>query len=320
MARRKKRGFSVQSLLLAVFLLIVALAGGTYFSGLNPETLAFETPAPTPASTASHTLIKPADTAAKLPGGRIFVMVLDVGKADSILVVTPQNHAMLVDAGEKGAYPVIHEALERMNVKKLDVLVATHPHNDHIGGMKSVIENYDIGSIYMPSVSVETSTYENLMKAISKKKLKPKEAKAGVTIDFDPDVSVSVLAPLKYDYDNVNNCSAVIKLTFGQVSILLAGDAEKESEKDMLEAYQSGELRANVLKVGHHGSATSSTSRFLSAVRPSVAVISVAPVEGSNSPHKDVLERLTKLKCQILRTDLDGTITLISDGKTVKYQ
>ncbi len=313
MAKRKKS--SAQAWVLAVFLVVVLAAGGTYFSGLDPETLTFVTPSPAPAVT-------PAPTAApaRAPGGRVFLTVLDVGKADSLIITTPNDRTMLIDAGEKNAFPVIREALERMSIEKLDVVVATHPHADHIGGMAQVIDAYDVGVVYAPDVSSDTATYEGFIRALAAKNIKLNEAKAGVEIPFDPDVKIETLAPLNYDYNNMNDCSAVLKLTFGQTTFLLAGDAEKDAEDDMLKAYTSGELKADVLKVAHHGSSTSSTNRFLSAISPSIAVISTAPESGSSTPHKDVIERLTNLGCEILRTDRDGTITIISDGKSVEFQ
>ncbi len=314
MAGRKKRP-GAQAWVFVVFLIVVLAAAGTYFTGFDPETLTFASPSPAPAISAV-----PSATPARLPGGRVFITVLDVGKADSLIITTPNERAMLIDAGEKGAFPVIQEALERMDIEKLDVIVATHPHADHIGGMQQVIEAYDVGAVYAPSVSADTATYENFIKSAAAKNLDIKETKAGAEIAFDPDVTVEVLAPLSYDYDNMNDCSAVLMLTFGQTKFLLAGDAEKNSEDGMLAAYTNGELNADVLKVAHHGSSTSSTNRFLSAVSPSIAAISTAPESGSSTPHKDVIERLTNLGSEILRTDRDGTITLISDGKSVDYQ
>ncbi len=314
-ARRNKRP-GAQAWMLAVFLIVVLAAAGTYFSGFDPETLTFESPSPAPFVQTAP----PSSTPARLPGGRLFVTVLDVGKADSLIITTPNDRTMLIDAGERSAFPVIQEALKRMDIDKLDVVVATHPHADHIGGMKQVLDAYDVGGVYAPNVSADTATYEGFIQSIAAKNLTIREAKAGVEIPFDPDVKVEVLAPLNYDYDNMNDCSAVLMLTFGQTKILLAGDAEKDAEDDMLEAYTNGELSADALKVAHHGSSSSSTNRFLSAVSPSVAAISTAPESGSSTPHKDVIERLTNLGCEILRTDRDGTITLISDGKSVAFQ
>lgn len=247
--------------------------------------------------------------------GQLTVHFLDVGQGDSILIQFP-NTVMLVDAGpdENGA-PVI-SYLKQQGVKKIDYLVATHPHADHIGGMAAVIKEFDITKVYMPKVTHTTKTFEDMLLSIKRKGLKITPARAGLDILDQDGLQATFIAPCGSDYDSLNNYSAIVKIQYGSTSFLLTGDAEGISEKEMLD--NGVDLRADVLKVGHHGSSSSTTPAFLKSVTPEYAVILVGAENKYGHPHQETLEHLADAGVIVYRTDQEGTIVFASDGKQVK--
>jgi len=330
--RAGKERLGLMKLAMLILLSIVIVAGIIYFLDITPEQLdtAAEqlvgTPRPTslnqteetsPTNTPISSSEEPDEDAILPESGKLSVVFMDVGNADCIFVRSPSGKTMLIDAGESDDYEKIDSYLKRAGVTRIDVLVATHPHNDHIGGMRQIVENYEIGAIYMPRVTHNTSTYENLLEAISDKGMKIKTAKGGdnSAIDFDSSVSVRILAPLGDDYSDLNNYSAVLRLDYNNSSFLLAGDAGSVSEKEMLKEYPDL-LRADVLKVGHHGSSDSTTEDFLAAVDPTYAVISCDSESDGSHPSAEVIERLKSAGVEYYRTDLFGTIVIVTDGKT----
>jgi competence protein ComEC len=248
------------------------------------------------------------------------VHFVDVGQADSILVQTPGGHNMLVDAGNNADADTVTSYLARQGVKKVDVLVGTHPHEDHIGAMDVVIERYPIGKIYMPKVSATTKTFKDVLLAIKDKGLKVSSPVPGNTIDLDPAVKVEILAPNSPRYKDLNNYSIVLKVTYGKTSFLLTGDAERESESEILA--KGYNLKADLLKVGHHGSNSSTSAAFLKAVAPKFAIISVGADNKYGHPSQTTIKRLQRAGIKIYRTDLNGTIVATSDGQkiTIKSQ
>lgn len=242
----------------------------------------------------------------------VSVHYIDVNQADSIFIELSNDKTLLIDAGEADNSDKIIDYIKDLGYNKIDYLVATHPHADHIGGMKEVVEAFEIVSVYMPKVTTTTKTYENLLKAIDNKNLKIKTAKAGVNIVNDSDLNVEIIAPNKDKYDDLNNYSVCIKLTYQDISYLFMGDAEVVSEKEI-----TTDIKADVLKVGHHGSDTSSGNSFLEKVSPSYAIISVGENNSYGHPHKEVLDRLNKIGATIYRTDLNGNIIVKTDGKSI---
>ena len=242
----------------------------------------------------------------------VSVHYIDVNQADSIFIELSNDKTLLIDAGEADNSDKIIDYIKDLGYNKIDYLVATHPHADHIGGMKEVVEAFEIVSVYMPKVTTTTKTYENLLKAIDNKNLKIKTAKAGVNIVNDNDLNVEIIAPNKDKYDDLNNYSVCIKLTYQDISYLFMGDAEVVSEKEI-----TTDIKADVLKVGHHGSDTSSGNSFLEKVNPSYAIISVGENNSYGHPHKEVLNRLNKVGATIYRTDLNGNIIVKTDGKNI---
>lgn len=251
-------------------------------------------------------------TVAITPSEDLKVHFLDVGQGDSIFIELPTNETILIDASIKDASNKIINYLREENVSKIDYVFATHPHSDHIGGMSAVIKAFDIGQIYMPKAVTTTKTYENLLLTIKDKNLKIKTAKAGNTIIDTDDLKLVVLAPNQDSYESLNNYSIVLKLTYKEKSFLFMGDAETLSEKEI-----TGDVQADVLKVGHHGSRTSTSQAFLNKVNPSYAVISVGLNNDYKHPHKEVIDRLEKKNIKIYRTDQNGDIIFTTDGYNI---
>lgn len=247
--------------------------------------------------------------------GFLVAHFIDVGQGDACLLELPSGETMLIDGGDRSAYDVLKEYLEDQYIERIDYLIATHPHADHIGGLIGIVDEFPIGKIYMPRVAHNTKTFEEFLEAIKRKGLKITSAKAGVTIETGDGLEAVFVAPCNDDYQNLNDYSAVLKLTYGEVSFLFTGDAEEISEREMLAGDHS--LKAEVLKVGHHGSVTSTTEEFLAAVSPAVAVISCGQDNSYGHPHREVLERLISGGVEILRTDLQGHIVITSSDTRI---
>lgn len=246
------------------------------------------------------------------------VHIIDVGQADCILIKSPSGKNMLIDAGNNEDEENIKKYLKNQKVSKIDYLIGTHPHEDHIGSIDGVIKSFDILNFYMPKVSTTTKTFKDVLEAAKTKQLTINTAKYGVKFDMGDGVFANMLAPIEKSYDDLNNYSAVIKLTFGKISFLFTGDAGNESEQQMLSLKE--DLKADVLKVGHHGSSTSTSEQFLDAVSPKYAVISVGAQNDYNHPSKSTLDKLNKRGIKIFRTDKDGTIVFSTDGEDVKIE
>lgn len=244
--------------------------------------------------------------------GTLSVHYLDVGQGDSIFIELPNKKCMLIDAGENMYGKSITEYITNLGYSKIDYLVATHPHADHIGSMAYVVNHNDIGEIYMPKVATTTKTYEKLLTAISDKGLKVKSAKAGMNIVDDGDFSIDILAPVTIEEDDLNNCSIILKMNYKGDSFLFLGDAEKKELETV-----TADMSAEVLKVGHHGSRTSTTKALLEEVNPKYAVISLGKGNSYGHPHKITLELLDEFNVETYRTDQDGTIVISTEGSGV---
>lgn len=237
---------------------------------------------------------------------------LDVGQSDSEFIELPNGKTMLIDAGISSYGEKIVEYIKELGYSEIDYLIATHPHADHIGGMKEVVEAFDIGEVYMPKATASSKTYENLLTAIQDKGLTIKTAKAGVSIISESGLTADILAPCSDKYDDLNNYSAVVKITYNNSTFLYMGDAEKLSEDEITE-----NVSADVIKVGHHGSKSSSSEDFVNRVNPQYAVISVGEGNSYNHPEAEIVERWQNNGAEVLRTDEDGTIVITSDGKKI---
>lgn len=245
-------------------------------------------------------------------GDTLRVNYIDVGQGDSIFIQLPNNETMLIDAGEAYESDSVINYLNNLGIKKIDYVVGTHPHTDHIGGLEEVINTFDIGSIYMPRASSTSKTYLDLLTAISNKGLKVKTAKSEVVVLDDDNLKLEFIAPNSDNYSELNNYSAVLKLTYLDNTFLFMGDAETLSENEV-----TCDVEADVIKVGHHGSDSSSGIEFVKKVSPEYAIIMVGEGNSYNHPYQSIIDRYQSVGAKVLRTDLDGNIVCDSDGKEV---
>ena len=245
--------------------------------------------------------------------GELRVSFIDVGQGDSEFIELPNGETLLIDAGTNETGADVVNYIESLGYSSIDYVVGTHPHEDHIGGLDDVIRTFDVESVYMPKVTADTKTFEDVLDAVAEKGLSINTAKAGVSIVDGEDLSVKMLAPVLDEYDNTNDYSAVIKVVYGDTSFLFTGDAEEYAE-DLI----TGDVDSDVLKVGHHGSSTSTGEAFLERVSPSYAVISCGLGNSYGHPHAETIEKLGGIP--VFRTDEMGTIVATSDGSEISFR
>lgn len=239
---------------------------------------------------------------------------IDVGQGDCTLIEA-NGHYMLIDAGERDQTETVISYLKAQGVSNLDYVIGTHPHSDHIGGLEGVIREFKVADVLLPEKEHTTRTYEQLLDAIADRNCKITIPKAGESYSLGA-ASFQIISPNRDYDDNLNNWSIGIRLVFGETSFVLCGDAEKEAEEDMLSGGLA--LKADVLKVSHHGSSTSSSPEFIQAVSPRYAVISCGKNNDYGHPHKETLDLLEKQGIRVLRTDQLGTIVIESDGTDLR--
>ncbi len=254
---------------------------------------------------------------ANLTGLPVNVLYLDIGQGDCELIHTPEG-AILIDAGEnlpENAAKIISFA-RQLEIDRFDCVIATHPHSDHIGSMADVLEEIPADRIIMPqlpeALTPTTRVYENLLDTIDRLDIPLLPAVPGEQYEV-AGVTLEILAPLTED-ENLNNMSVVVRMRYRDASYLFEGDAESGSEREILDS--GAPLHADILKAGHHGSRTSSTKDYLLAVRPKIAVISCGEGNSYGHPHQQTLDKLESLGIQYFRTDVNGTVTIGTDGKT----
>lgn len=243
------------------------------------------------------------------------VHYLDVGQGDSIFIELPNNETMLIDAAESYQSENIINYLKNLNYQKIDYVIGTHPHTDHIGGLKDIINTFEIGKIYMPKVVSTTNTYESLLMAIKDKNLKINTAKAGTSIIDTDTLKINILAPNNSIYTELNNYSVVTKITYGTTKFLFMGDAEKLSENEIKE-----NVTADVIKIGHHGSNTSSSIDFIKKVNAKYGIISVGLNNKYNLPKEETITNWENSGTKIYLTSTNGTIRASSDGTNIKIE
>lgn len=243
----------------------------------------------------------------------VLVHFIDVGQGDATLIQAPSG-TVLIDGGDIHTSDKLIEYLMYVGVKNITYVIATHPHSDHIGGLISVLEEFNVENIMMPRVAHTTVTFDRFINAIENNNLEVQEPVVNDTFNIG-DVEFIVLAPKSDGYSSLNDHSIALKMNYGNTSFLFTGDAEAISENEMV---QSGNvLSAQVLHVGHHGSNTSTTEAFLKSVSPSVAVISVGENNRYGHPHTDVINRLQNANIAIYRIDYHGDIVISTDGNNI---
>ncbi len=307
MAKRKSKKKALKNFIYVVLLLIIA--AGTYF-GVFDDPLGVAKPGKTGVVT-------------EIKEGDLQVHMIDVGQADSFLVRIPDGKAVkniLIDAGcpNQTKSDAITDYLSACGIKELELLILTHPHYDHIGSAQKVLENITVRNVMIPDCDYSSATWTNVLETIEKQNINVIFSDVGKTLDIG-DASLKILAPS----DNMlsgkeaNDYSIVTKLTYGDTSFMFTGDAESDSEAEILGTFSKSELKCNVLKVGHHGSKTSSSQEFLDAVAPDIALISCGKDNDYGHPHDETMKKLNAMGINIFRTDEMGSVVLVSDGKTV---
>lgn len=245
--------------------------------------------------------------------GDIIVEFIDVGQADSCLIVTANNDAILIDAGEDRDAEAIIEVIAEYDIPDIDLMVLTHPHADHIGGAQTILETYMVKEVMMSSYPATSKLFNNLVATMENQDLIVTQATVGLEKEID-DVDLTVVGVDSVPKDN-NNSSIVMKVTYGTVDIMFTGDAEVPAEEIILS--NDFDFSAEVLKVGHHGSETSSSEPFVDAINPKIAVISCGIDNKYGHPNQITLDTLNNRNIQTYRTDLLGTITLTIDGTNI---
>ncbi len=243
------------------------------------------------------------------------VHFIDVGQGDSILLES-NDEFVLIDAGEVEYGHVVCEYLKNVGADTIDYVIATHPHSDHIGGLADVINRFECENFITKETDQQTKTWMNVLTAVDKNDVNYIDAKVSDTYSFG-EAQFEILAPNSDYYEGYNNYSVVVKATCGDTSFLFTGDAEKLSEKEMVNS--GANLRADVLKVGHHGSTTSSSKAFLDAVNPDYAVISCGRNNDYGHPHKETMQELSARGITVYRTDELSSVVAYSDKKDITF-
>ena len=244
------------------------------------------------------------------------VHFIDVGQGDAILI-RYKTKTLLMDSGSNSNEDDFFDYLDSQNINKFDYVICTHPHEDHIGNMKDLINTYPIDYFFAPKVTTTSKTFEDMVFALLDKDLKIYNINTqNNLINISENISFSVITENNTQSDNLNNYSPIIRLKFNDISFLFTGDAEAEVEDEAVNSIYS--IESDVLKIGHHGSDSSTTSDFLNEVSPKIAIISCGIDNKYDHPHKSTLDKLKAQNIDIYRTDIDGDIVFSSDGNTLK--
>lgn len=251
-----------------------------------------------------------------MPEGMLAVRFIDVGQGDCELIVTPDGQTMLIDAGIPESGDDIVGYISALGIKEIDIFVATHYHEDHIGGSPQVFDAFEILSVLILDCEVKTVCAKNLIKDIKEEKSKITYAERGYEFELG-EADFLTLSPEKITDGGGNDDSIVLRMEYGEARYIFTGDAEEETEKEILSYYDKSELSADLLKVGHHGSRTSTSNKFLEALSPSIAVISCGAGNSYGHPHIETVEKLGMSVNFIYRTDVIGSIVILTDGEKI---
>ncbi|MEF9990756.1 MAG: ComEC/Rec2 family competence protein [Romboutsia sp.] len=242
------------------------------------------------------------------------IHIIDVGQGDSILIKTPNNKNILVDGGDENSQNLIKSYLKKENIKSLDIVIATHPHADHIGSLDYIIDNFSVKAFYMPQKESDSKAYNNILSSCNSKNLDINYLYKDDIINITDDINITVLAP-SYIQEDDNLNSIIFNLNYKDKSFLFTGDAETPNEIDITSSFELDDV--DFLKVGHHGSNTSTSSEFLEKTTPDMAVISCGYKNSYGHPHQQTLDNLDKNNILTYRTDLLGDLVFYSDGDVI---
>lgn len=313
-----ERNGVAQALLVVIILALVAAGVGGYLAiSQNAPSSPTSTTTSTPTSTMSSTTTStstPAQTStttASSDTGLLEVVFIDVGQGDSIYVRTPGGSDVLIDGGSASEGSSVVSFLRAKGVDDIELLVATHPDEDHIGGLPAVLSAFDVGMVWESGFVKDTQAYSNYKDAVTAEACPVEQPRRGESADIDPYLDVAVLNPPEPLYPASNQNSIVLYVKYGSVSFLFTGDIDSAVEGDIIESGAS--LASDVLKVAHHGSLYSSSTGFLAAAQPVISVISVGANDYGH-PAASTLEGLAAVGSEIYRTDTRGSIAVTSDG------
>ena len=301
-AVRKPINHRTASKLLCKLALIVLLLVGLYLYGAHTRHsgyLAFGVGTPQPKTSA-------------------IVHYIDVGQADAACIVTPDGHTVLIDAGSNSSQEQLVSYLAKYRIREIDYAIFTHPHEDHIGGADKVFDFCRVRHVILPDASASSATYDILLSSIKEEQCTVEYASPGNTYALG-NALLTILGPVCAYEDDSNNASILLRFDFGSTSFLFTGDAEAAAEDAVLQEYKDA-LNTDVLKAAHHGSSTSSSDAFLSAVTPTLAIISCGSYNEFGHPHRAVLDRLSSYTPHIFRTDTHGSIRVYTDGTALLVQ
>ena len=305
MVRRKRK--RKKNISITLFLMLLAFLYGFYFNEIN-KTFALMY------DEYGNALLKdPKEEKEQLVDNdnTLKIYYLDVGQADSILIDS-NNEYMLIDGGNNNDGPLLVKYFQELGIKDIKYIVGTHPHEDHIGGIDEVINNFNINQIFIPNAITTTKTFEDLLDSIEKKNLTFTVPTINNTYTLG-ETTIKIIYT-GTDTSDLNNSSIIIKLTYKKTSYLFTGDATNITEKKIL----NKDIKSDVLKIGHHGSKYSSTENFIKKVNPKYAIISVGKGNKYGHPNIETINLLNKYNIKTYRTDELGTILLTSDGNNIE--
>jgi beta-lactamase superfamily II metal-dependent hydrolase len=251
------------------------------------------------------------------PPPQLSVHFVDVGQGDCILIQTPAGQSILIDAGDRDQGPKVVQYLQNQGIEKIDLMVATHPHADHIGGLIDVLNSFPVDLVLMPNATHTTKTFRDFQDAMIRDGIPTITARYGKGLELEG-LEALCVAPVSEQYRNLNLYSAVIHMQYRHIAFLFTGDAERESEEEMLEI--AAPIESQVLKVGHHGSRTSTSMDFAGEVNPKFAVIMCGEGNRYGHPHPETLETLRSLDAAIFRADQIGTIVMNTFGWGIRMR
>lgn len=249
-----------------------------------------------------------------VPDAPFTVHFIDVGQADAALVLC-DGASMLIDGGNREDSDLIATYLEKQAISYLDYVICSHAHEDHVGGLSGALATVQAGAVFAPETEADTKAYKNFKAKVHEQGLSITHPAVGDTLSLGS-ARVDFLGPVTEKTEELNDTSIILKITYGETSFLFTGDAEREAELSVLDS--GADVSATVLKVGHHGSSSSTSYPFLREVNPEIAVISAGVNNDYGHPHKEVLSRLSDADAEVYRTDKQGDIIFTSDGTAVE--